>query len=125
MPNRENRERRGYFAMQSRLTYVMKFVADMDRAVRFYRDTLGLPLKFQSPGWSEFATGEVTLALHPARDGKPAGAVELGFRVEGLEALHAQSGESGLAFVGPLRREHGVLLAQFLDSEDAHCTASE
>ena len=59
--------------MQARLTYVMKFVADMEKAVAFYRDTLGLPLKFQSPGWSEFATGEVTLALHPARDGKPAG----------------------------------------------------
>jgi catechol 2,3-dioxygenase-like lactoylglutathione lyase family enzyme len=111
--------------MQSHLTYVMKFVADMDRAVRFYRDTLGLPLKFQSPGWSEFATGEVTFALHPARDGKPAGSVELGFRIEGLEALHAQGGESGLEFAGPLRREHGILLAQFLDSEGAPCTASE
>ena len=31
------------------LTYTIKFVADMDQAVHFYRDTLGLPLKFQSP----------------------------------------------------------------------------
>ena len=111
--------------MQSHLTYVMKFVADMDRAVRFYRDTLGLPLKFQSPGWSEFATGEVTLALHPAKDGKPAGSVELGFRMDNLENLHAQGTDSGVAFVGPLRREHGVLLARFLDSEGAECSASE
>jgi hypothetical protein len=28
--------------------------------VRFYRDMLGLPLKFESPGWSEFVTGETT-----------------------------------------------------------------
>ena len=111
--------------MQARLTYVMKFVADMDKAVTFHRDTLGLPLKFQSPGWSEFSTGEVTLALHPAREGKPAGSVELGFRIAGLEALHAQGGASGVTFVGPLRREHGVLLAQFVDSEGAFCTASE
>jgi hypothetical protein len=25
-------------------------------------------LKFESPGWSEFVTGETTLALHPASD---------------------------------------------------------
>jgi hypothetical protein len=30
----------------------------MDRAVSFYRDTLGLTLKFASPGRTEFATGE-------------------------------------------------------------------
>ena len=37
-----------------RLRYVIKFVADMDKAVRFRRDVLGLKLKFESPGWSEF-----------------------------------------------------------------------
>ena len=49
-----------------KLTYVIKFVGDMDRAVAFHRDTLGLPLKFESPGWSEFETGGTTLALHTA-----------------------------------------------------------
>jgi catechol 2,3-dioxygenase-like lactoylglutathione lyase family enzyme len=29
---------------------VIKFVADMDKAVQFYRDTLGLTVKFESPG---------------------------------------------------------------------------
>ncbi|MEQ1863077.1 MAG: hypothetical protein ABL996_00330 [Micropepsaceae bacterium] len=42
--------------MHARLTYVIEFVAEMDAAVRFHRDTLGLKLKFQSPEWSEFAT---------------------------------------------------------------------
>jgi catechol 2,3-dioxygenase-like lactoylglutathione lyase family enzyme len=111
--------------MAARLTYVMKFVADMDRAVQFYRDTLGLPLKFQSPGWSEFATGDVTLALHPANERKPAGSVELGFHMEGLERIHAQTAADGLRFVTAPRREHGVLLASFLDSEGAECSASE
>ena len=66
-----------------RLTYVMKFVADMDKAVGFYRDMLGLELRFQSPEWSEFATGETTLALHLASDRNPAGRVELGFGAGG------------------------------------------
>src|SRR5512146_3229708 len=63
------------------LTYAIKFVGDMEAAVEFYRDVLGLPLKFQSPGWSSFITGDVTLALHPASEKNPAGAVELGFGV--------------------------------------------
>jgi catechol 2,3-dioxygenase-like lactoylglutathione lyase family enzyme len=50
----------------TQLRYVIKFVADMDKAVKFYRDVLGLKLKFESPDWSEFVTGETTLALHPA-----------------------------------------------------------
>ena len=32
-----------------KLKYVIEFVADMDRAVKFYRDVLGLTLKFESP----------------------------------------------------------------------------
>jgi len=62
-----------------KMNYVIKFVAEMDRAVKFYRDALGLPPKFQSPGWSEFATGETMLALHPADEGHIAGTVQLGF----------------------------------------------
>jgi lactoylglutathione lyase len=69
------------------LRYVIKFVADMDKAVKFHRDVLGLRVKFESPGWSEFATGETTLALHPASDKNPAGKVELGCTVADVEAF--------------------------------------
>ncbi|MGA8149373.1 MAG: VOC family protein [Terriglobales bacterium] len=67
--------------------YVIKFVADMGRAVKFHRDVLGLRLKFESPGWSEFVTGETTLALHPASEKNPAGKVELGFTVADVKAF--------------------------------------
>ena len=74
--------------MQStKLRYVIKFVADMDKAVKFHRDVLGLKLKFESPGSSEFVTGETTLAPHPASGKNPAGKVELGFTVPGVEAF--------------------------------------
>jgi catechol 2,3-dioxygenase-like lactoylglutathione lyase family enzyme len=39
----------------TQLRYAIKFVADMDKAVKFYRDVVGLKVKFESPGWSEFA----------------------------------------------------------------------
>jgi lactoylglutathione lyase len=53
-----------------KLSYVMKFVADMNRAVKFFREVLGLPLKFESPGCSETVTGQTTLALYPAFPGR-------------------------------------------------------
>ena len=40
----------------TQLSYAIKFVADMEKAVKFYRDVLGLQLKFESPGWSEFVS---------------------------------------------------------------------
>src|SRR5215212_7188094 len=64
-----------------RLTYAIKYVADMERAIAFHRDVLGLPLKFESPFWSEFDTGGTTLALHPITGDHKPGEVQLGFAV--------------------------------------------
>jgi len=106
-----------------KLSYVIKFVADMDRAVSFYRDVLGLPLKFQSPGWSEFATGDTTLALHPASEKNPAGSVELGFNVADLDRFHQEMSAKGVQFsMSPTKQDFGGYLAQFVDSEGARCS---
>ena len=43
--------------MFKQIDYTMIIVSDMQRSVEFYRDKLGIPLKFQSPEWTEFATG--------------------------------------------------------------------
>jgi len=67
----------------------------MDRAVAFHRDVLGLPLKFQSPEWSEFATGETTLALHAASPEKRAGTVELGFGTDDITGFYDRRGDLG------------------------------
>ena len=109
-----------------RLNYVIEFVADMDRAVRFYRDVLGLPLKFQSPGWSEFSTGETSLGLHPASEKNPAGSVELGFNVGDLEKFHREMSAKGVHFsMPPTKQDFGGTLAQFLDSEGRRCSVAE
>ena len=108
-----------------KLAYVIKFVADMNRAVKFYRDVLGLPLKFESPGWSEFITGETTLALHPASEKNPAGAVELGFTVADMQKFHQEMSAQGVLFsTPPTKQDFGGLLAQFVDSEGGHCSVS-
>jgi predicted enzyme related to lactoylglutathione lyase len=49
--------------MEKKISMVMIGVTDMQRAVDFYRSTLGLPLKFQTPTYSEFKTAGAVLAL--------------------------------------------------------------
>ena len=113
-------------ALNMKLSYVIKFVADMDRAVKFYRDVLGFPLKFQSPGWSEFSTGETSLGLHPASERSPAGSVELGFNVTNLEKFHQEMSARGVQFsMPPTKQDFGGTLAQFLDSEGGRCSVAE
>jgi lactoylglutathione lyase len=108
-----------------KLTYVIKFVGDMDRAVAFHRDTLGLPLKFASPHWSEFATGETTLALHPASEKNPAGAVELGIGVPDLQKFFEEMSAKGVVFsMPPTKQDFGGMLARFVDSEGSHVSVS-
>jgi len=111
--------------MAPKLNYVVEFVADMDRAVRFYRDVVGLPLKFQSPGWSEFATGETTLGLHPASEKNPAGKIDLGFTAPDLQKFYEELRAKGVQFLmPPTKQDFGGMLAQFVDSEGAHPSVS-
>ena len=107
-----------------RLTYAIKYVADMDRAIGFYRDKLGLKLKFQSPFWSEFATGETVLALHPASDDKPAGSVELGFGVDDLGEFYERRAQRGVEFTREPKEMHGIHIAAIRDADGAHVSVS-
>jgi lactoylglutathione lyase len=106
------------------LTYAIKFVADMDRAIAFHRDVLGLLLKFQSPEWSEFATGETTLALHSASPENPAGTVQLGFASDDLAGFHARREELGVKFTQPPTEMHGMHIARIRDPDGAETSVS-
>jgi catechol 2,3-dioxygenase-like lactoylglutathione lyase family enzyme len=60
----------------------------MERSVKFYKDTLGLPLKSKSKDWTEFFKGDTVLALHPARKKssiKTGSAMLVGFEVGDLD----------------------------------------
>ena len=112
--------------MAPSLRYVIEFVADMDRAVSFYRDMLGLDVRFESPEWSEIATGETTLALHPASSANPPGSVQLGFTVADLLAVWSDLEGRGVRFTRPpARAEFGGMLAEFLASDGSRCSLGE
>lgn len=110
--------------MQATFSHAILFVADMEKAVAFYRDSFGLKLRFASPGWSEFDTGATTLALHLASERNPAGRVELGFATPDLPGVYAGREAAGLMFVRAPVDEHGTLLASILDCEGAEVSLS-
>jgi methylmalonyl-CoA/ethylmalonyl-CoA epimerase len=65
-------------------------VQDLDRAVAFYRDVLGLPLLFQAPpGLAFFQCGAVRLLLSRS-EGEPSGvAPVVYYKVDDLDAAYA------------------------------------
>jgi catechol 2,3-dioxygenase-like lactoylglutathione lyase family enzyme len=108
-----------------RLNYAIKFVSDMDAAVAFYRETLGMNLLFQSPFWSEFDTGETKLALHPSSEENPAGSVQLGIGSSDIDNFHASGQAKGLVFTSPPTDVHGTRIARFRDPDGAEISVSQ
>ena len=115
--------------MLKQVDYVMVVDTDMMRSIEFYRDKLGLPLKFQSPEWTEFQTGATTLALHgggAARgrheeegETKHAGTCSIGFSLEDLDRTFEELKGKGVLFALPptLREGEGLRLAIALDPD--------
>jgi lactoylglutathione lyase len=115
--------------MFTKIDYTMVVVSDMNQSVEFYRDRLGIPLKFQSPDWTEFQTGTTTLALHgggvksttpPAGDPtKLAGSCSIGFNVEDVEKTFEELKAKGIRFVMPptQREGEGIKLAVCIDPD--------
>jgi catechol 2,3-dioxygenase-like lactoylglutathione lyase family enzyme len=106
------------------LTHVIKFVADMDKAVQFHVDRLGLLLRFQSPEWSEFDTGMTTLALHAASAENPAGTCQLGLSVPDLQQFYAGAASKGVRFTSPPTELHGRRIARLRDIDGAETSVS-
>lgn len=100
------------------------FVSDMQRAVSFYRDTLGLDLVFQAGDhWAEIdAGGGLHLGLHPASARNPApgtpGGITVGLAVdEPIAQVVATLEQRGVIFHGPVVDEGRLALAFFADPD--------
>lgn len=109
-----------------RVNYAMVFVSDLKRAVAFYRDALGLPLRFESPHWTEFATDGATLALHDAGGASPqftaphearAGLCRPGFQVTDLDAFHQRLMGHAVRCVQEPKEVFGARVAQHADPD--------
>lgn len=114
--------------MFKQIDYAMVIVSDMTRSVEFYRDKLGIPLKFESPEWTEFQTGTTTLALHGGGmrresksegSDKDAGTCSIGFNVDDVDKTYEELKSKGVNFVMPptKRENEGIRLAVCVDPD--------
>lgn len=117
-----------------RVSYAIVFVSDMKRAVSFYRDVLGMPLRFESPVWTEFATDGATLALHVAEGanlekGDPqhtaAGRCRPGLSVPDLDAFHSRMVERQVPCLQAPKEVSGTRVAQYVDPDGVAISVAE
>ena len=90
------------------LAQVTNVVHDLERAVKFHRDTLGLPLLFQAPpSLAFFQVGPVRLMLSPPENAEQdhPGSF-LYFRVKDIEQQHRTLTQRGVQFVDQPHRVH-------------------
>ena len=119
--------------MFNHVDYVMVMVSDMARSIQFYRDKLGIPLKSESPEWTEFDTGITVLALHgggKAGAGSKeavAGTASIGFYVSNLNEKYDELKGKGVVFVMPPsdRGEEGIKLSVCLDPDGLPISLAE
>ncbi|HLG64217.1 MAG TPA: VOC family protein [Ktedonosporobacter sp.] len=114
--------------------YVIIYVSDMERSVSFYRDVLGLPMKFTSPGWTEFDTGTTTIALHRALNEKQSqevqrstpGLAQLGFIIDDLQAAYETLKAQDVQFsLPPQKQPSGITLAILHDPDGLGITLQQ
>lgn len=100
-------------------------VRDLEEAVAFYRDVLGIPFLFRAPpGMAFFRCGEVTLMLglpESEEDDHPSSI--LYFAVEDIEATHGVLRERGVEFLAEPHavhraEDHEIWMAFFRDPSD-------
>ena len=117
-----------------RVNYTIVYVGDMRRSVSFYRDVVGLPLRFESPGWTEFATDGATLALHAAEGAGaaaddphrvPAGRCRPGLSVPSLAEFHKRMVAANVPCVEEPREVFGARVAQYLDPDGLAISVGE
>ena len=82
--------------------------SDLDRAIEFYRDTLGLELlhHFEEVKWAEFSAGNITLALNDPTAFDPnakaqTGGAAVAFAVENVTEAIAGLQEKGVQVTLP------------------------
>ena len=109
--------------MLNRIGQIAVNAHDLERAVRFYRDTLGMRFLFQVPQLAFFDCGGIRLMLGlPEKPQFDHPASVLYYQVPDIEATHAALVAKGVTFESPphevAKLEHADLwLAFFNDTE--------
>lgn len=106
------------------LLYANVFVRDLEVAIAFYRDTLGLEFQHGAAehGYASFSAGPIGLGLAVAgpEQGELVGRhTGLGFMVADLDAEHARLSALGVHFeMPPSRQPWGGYMSLFTDPDE-------
>ena len=110
------------------------YVSDMERAVGFYTNTLGLKLQFRAGNhWAQVDAGNgMQIGLHPTGPQSPpagkSGSISVGFTInQPLEQVVSTLKSRGVAFHGPIMDDAkgGIRLAFFGDPDGNDLYLSE
>jgi predicted enzyme related to lactoylglutathione lyase len=99
------------------------FVANMDVAVKFYSEILGLKVSSHyGDHWASVEAGSFTIGLHPKSDKYPApgtpGSIMIGLGIdEPIEAAATRLKSLGVKNVGEIQRDQGGSFVHFHDMD--------
>ena len=114
------------------LDYVVLIVEDLDRSLAFYREVLGLTLHHRAGPYAQIAVGSTRLGLYergamsqtlatPLRaPGPDAPGFQLGFKVEDVDAAHAELVGRGVPSAGEPTTRHWGQRTAYLRDPDGH-----
>ena len=92
--------------MTPRISVITLGVDDLERAVAFYRDALGMAVRVATPAWSELEIAGATVALHAGREmGEQE--IPLGFKVLNIDAVANAVVDAGGFIHAPKRQAQG------------------
>jgi predicted enzyme related to lactoylglutathione lyase len=96
-------------------------VSDMDRAVKFYQDVLGLTIKSTGDDWSEVDAGGLMIGLNAREETNPAdheGGAVITFQPEtNIDEEVQRLKGAGVNFTGDISDHSWGRIAPFRDSE--------
>jgi catechol 2,3-dioxygenase-like lactoylglutathione lyase family enzyme len=108
---------------QMKASIVILSVTDLNRAIEFYRDRLGLKLSSTNEDFAFFDAGGITIALRggrPKSDPADLASTEIAFGVEHVKAAYQSLSKAGVAFKREPRIVTGTTWATDFRDPDGH-----
>ncbi len=106
-----------------KISLTIVHVSDLQRAVHFYHDLLGLKLIARTSEWAEFMVGDCRLALQSGADPtielshRAAGYVSFSFEVDDVVEAYEVLKAAGVEFIRPPAEQDFGMLAVMRDPD--------
>jgi predicted enzyme related to lactoylglutathione lyase len=99
------------------------YISNMDAAIRFYTQTLGMRLKeHYGDHWATVVAGGFEIGLHPSGAQQPgiAGSITVGLLVDDIQAAAAKLADDGTREINPVIQGSGGSFLHFQDPDGNH-----